>query len=81
MQGSQPDYSADDLRAVTVPVTVALAEQDEFIRPDHARYIAGTIPAAELVELPGVSHFAPLQDPARFNAAVLAFLERIGWRR
>lgn len=81
MQGSQPDYSANDLRAVTVPVTVALAEQDEFIRPEHARYIAETIPAAALVELPGVSHFAPLQDPARFNAAVLAFLERIGWRR
>jgi non-heme chloroperoxidase len=81
MQSSQPDYSADELRAVTVPVTVALAEHDEFIRPEHARSIAQTIPAAALVELPGVSHFAPLQRPALFTTAVLAFLGRIGWRR
>ncbi len=81
MQASQPDYSADDLRAVSVPVTVALAEKDEFIRPEHARYIAATIPGAALVELPGVSHFAPIQQPDLFNTAILAFLDRIGWRR
>lgn len=74
MQGSQPNYSTADLASVRVPVTVALAEHDEFIRPEHAHYIAGAIPGARLVMLPGVSHFAPVQRPAVFNAAVLDFL-------
>lgn len=75
MQASQPNYSPADLRAISVPVTVAWTAKDEFIRPDHARYIAETIPNARLVELQGVSHFAPVQRPAVFNAAVLKFLE------
>lgn len=74
MQGSQPNYSADDLRAIGVPVTVAQAERDEFIRAEHARYIAGTIPGARYVGLAGVSHFAPVQRPELFNGAVLEFL-------
>ncbi len=77
MQGSQPNYSQDDLRAIRVPVTIAWAAKDEFIRPEHARYIAEAIPGAQLLELPGVSHFAPVQRPAAFNAAVLDFLKRV----
>jgi len=77
MQRTQPNYSAADLAGISVPVTVAQAEFDEFIKPEHAAYIAGTIPRAELVELPGVSHFAPIQRPELFNAAVLAFLARV----
>lgn len=75
MQGSQPDYSADDLREIGVPVTVAQAERDEFIRAEHARYIAATIPGARYVEMAGVSHFAPVQRPALFNGVVLECLD------
>lgn len=74
MQRTQPNWSAADLAAVAVPVTIIQAEFDEFIKPEHARYLAATIPGAKLVELPGVSHFAPLQRPGVFNAAVLDFL-------
>ncbi|MHA6298029.1 alpha/beta fold hydrolase [Devosia sp. CAU 1758] len=77
MQGSQPNYKGSDLRTVSVPVTVAWAAKDEFIRPDHARFIAETIPGARLLELPGVSHFAPVQRPEVFNAAVLDFLRSL----
>jgi pimeloyl-ACP methyl ester carboxylesterase len=31
-------------------------------------------PGGRQAGYPGVSHFAPLQRPARFNAALLAFL-------
>jgi len=75
MQSTQPDYSRMDLAAISVPVTVAQAERDEFIRAEHARYIATTIPHARYVALPGVSHFAPVQRPQVFNAAVLEFLD------
>jgi pimeloyl-ACP methyl ester carboxylesterase len=37
--------------------------------------MAATIPGARLVILPKVSHFAMLQNPAEFNAAVLEFLQ------
>lgn len=74
MQSTLPNYSRDDLQGIRVPVTVAQAETDEFIRPEHARYIAASIPGARYVDLPGVSHFAPVQRPALFNGAVLEFL-------
>jgi pimeloyl-ACP methyl ester carboxylesterase len=38
--------------------------------------MAATIPHARLVIMPGVSHFAVLQDPKVFGAAVLEFLRR-----
>ncbi|MCI3135119.1 alpha/beta fold hydrolase [Phenylobacterium aquaticum] len=77
MQSTQPDYTPEDLARIQVPVTVLQAEHDEFIRSEHAAYLARTIPGAELVELPGVSHFAPLQRPALFNAALSGFLTRV----
>jgi pimeloyl-ACP methyl ester carboxylesterase len=77
MQRTQPNYSAADLAAIGVPVTVVQSEFDEFIKPEHAAYMAASIPGAKLVELDGVSHFAPLQRPDRFNAVVLAFLDRL----
>ena len=70
----QPNYSARDLATIEVPVAIVQSEHDEFIRPEHAAYLARTIPGATLTILPGVSHFAPLQRPARFNAAMLDFL-------
>lgn len=75
MQATQPNYSADQLAAIRVPVTVVHAEGDEFIRPEHAEYLARTIPGAQHVPLKGVTHFAPLQRPTLFNETVLAFLE------
>lgn len=75
MQGSQPNYSAQDLREISVPVTVLQSEGDEFIRPEHARYIAQAVANGSYRELPGVSHFAPVQHPALFNAALAEFLE------
>jgi pimeloyl-ACP methyl ester carboxylesterase len=74
MQKTQPNYSAHDLAAISVPVVIVQAEHDEFIKREHAEYLARSIPNAEFVNLHGVSHFAPLQRPAQFNSAMLAFL-------
>ena len=78
MQRTQPNYSAADLAAIEVPVTIVHAEHDEFIERSHADYLARTIPDASFVFLPGVSHFAPLQRPDEFNRAVLEFLGTTG---
>ena len=77
MQRTQPNYSAQDLAHIRVPVAIVQSEFDEFIKPEHAEYLARSIPNAEYVFLPGVSHFAPLQRPDQFNRAVLTFLDRI----
>lgn len=75
MQSTQPEYSAADLAEIGVPVTIAQAERDEFIRREHAEYLARTIPGAGFLLLSGVSHFAPVQRPDLFNEAVLEFLK------
>jgi pimeloyl-ACP methyl ester carboxylesterase len=77
MMKTEPNYRADDLARVRVPVAIVQSEHDEFIKPEHAAYLARTIPGAELILLPGVSHFAPLQRPAQFNRVMLDFLRRI----
>jgi len=71
---SEPNYSAEDVASISRPVAIVQGEFDEFIKPEHAAYLARTIPDARLVKLPGVSHFAPWQDPATFNNALLEFL-------
>lgn len=77
MQRTQPNYSTDDLAAISVPVAIVQGEHDEFITLDHAEYLARNIPGAELVILAGVSHFAPLQRPDQFNGVMHAFVDKV----
>ena len=63
MQRTEPRYSPSDLAEIEVPVAIVQGEHDEFIKREHAEYLARTIPGAELIFLQGVSHFAPLQRP------------------
>ena len=75
MWASQPNWSAADLARIRTPVMIADGEHDEAIRRDHTELMAKEVPGAKLLILPGVSHFAMLQNPAEFNAAVLGFLK------
>lgn len=74
MWATLPAYTAAQLASINVPVTVADGQYEECIKAEHNRYVAATIPGARLVFLPSVSHFAMLQNPRQFNAAVLTFL-------
>lgn len=78
MMKTEPNYSAAELGRIKVPVAIVHSEHDEFIKAEHADYLARSIPGAELIRLSGVSHFAPLQRPNYFNEAVQLFLVRIG---
>jgi pimeloyl-ACP methyl ester carboxylesterase len=60
-----------------VPVAIVQSEHDEFIKREHAEYLARTIPNGDLFILNGVSHFAPLQRPEQFNTAMLAFVGKV----
>lgn len=74
MWGSSPTWTAPQLATIRVPVTIVGAEHDEIVRREHTAELAIAIPGARLSMLPGVSHFAMLQDSARFNAELAAFL-------
>jgi pimeloyl-ACP methyl ester carboxylesterase len=75
MWATQPDYKPDQLAKIKSPVAIADGEHDEAIKPEHNVEMAKAIPGAKLVILPGLSHFAMLQDPKAFNQAVLEFLK------
>jgi pimeloyl-ACP methyl ester carboxylesterase len=77
MQQTQPNYSAHDLAKISPSVVIVQSEHEEFIKREHAEYLARSIPNAELVVLDGVSHFAPLQRPEQFNTAMLAFISKL----
>jgi len=77
MMKTEPNYTAEDLGRIAVPVAVVLGAHDEFIKPEHAAYLQRSLPNAELTTLPSVSHFAPLQRPEQFNRELLGFLDRI----
>ena len=79
MQRTEPQYSVRDLADIHVPVTIVQGEHDEFIKLEHAEYLARSIPGAEFILLPGVSHFAPLQRPEKFNNVMRAFLRKLSF--
>lgn len=75
MEGTLPNYTADQLGAIDgKKVAIAYADRDEAVNLDVPAKLHAAIPGSTLVELTGVSHFAPVQDPTQFTKAVTAFL-------
>jgi len=70
----KPNLSDDQLSHITVPTWIVDADHDEAIKREAPDHIAGLIPGSGELILPGVSHFAFIQDPIMFNEAVLHFL-------
>jgi pimeloyl-ACP methyl ester carboxylesterase len=75
MWDTEPNYAAAALHQIRTPTAIVDGDHDEAIKREHTEYLAREIPGAELIILPGVSHFAMLQAPAAFNAAMLGFLK------
>lgn len=76
MWASQPNWTDAQVAAIKVPTAVVLGDHDEAVLRPHTEKIAALIPGAKLVILPEVSHFAMLQDPAGYNAAIRAFIDQ-----
>jgi pimeloyl-ACP methyl ester carboxylesterase len=74
MWASEPHFTADQLRRITVPTWIVDADHDEAIQRENTEFMAARIPNAGLLLQPGVSHFSFLQDPEQFNNDVLHFL-------
>jgi pimeloyl-ACP methyl ester carboxylesterase len=75
MWATQPNWTADDLKKITVPTWIVDGDRDEAIKRENTEFMAANIPNAGLLILPNVSHFAFLQDPQQFTDAVLHFMD------
>jgi pimeloyl-ACP methyl ester carboxylesterase len=75
MWASQPNWTDAEVAAIKVPTVVAAGDHDQAILRSHTEKIAGLIPGAKLVILPGASHFAMLQAPEDYNKAVRALID------
>jgi pimeloyl-ACP methyl ester carboxylesterase len=74
MWASEPHFTDAELRGIRTPTWIVDADHDEAIKRENTDHMAALIPGAGELILPAVSHFAFLQDPALFNAALLRFL-------
>ncbi|HEX5494673.1 MAG TPA: alpha/beta hydrolase [Mycobacteriales bacterium] len=61
------------LRALRAPTLVLHGEADRVIRPAYGRYLAGAVPGARLVTVPGAGHMPFWESPERFNAELAGF--------
>jgi pimeloyl-ACP methyl ester carboxylesterase len=75
MWESQPNWSDEMLKKITVPTAIVLGDHDEAIKRDHTDHMAAVIPGSREIILKDVSHFAMLQDPAGYTQAVRGFLQ------
>jgi len=66
--------SRPSLPAISVPTLVLCGEADILTPPAIAAEMAGAIPDASLVIVPGAGHLAPLEQPEAVNRAMIDWL-------
>lgn len=76
MWTSEPNFTAEQLRGITVPTLILDGDNDEAISTEHTKELAGLIPRAELILIAGTGHFAPQEKRDEFNRIALEFLGR-----
>lgn len=62
--------------AVTVPALIMRGEQSRPWFGENAEILAGMMPGAETVTVPGVGHLGPLTHPAEIASAIADFVGR-----
>lgn len=75
MWAREPNWTDDQVKAITVPTAIVAGEYDEAILRPHTEKIASLIPGSTLVILPQASHFAMLQAPEEYTAAIRALID------
>jgi pimeloyl-ACP methyl ester carboxylesterase len=72
--GARPDM-VEPMRRVAVPTLLVVGAEDTITPPECLERAEQILPNARLLIVPRCGHMTPLEDPATFNAAVLAFLQ------
>jgi pimeloyl-ACP methyl ester carboxylesterase len=74
MWATQPNYTEDQLKAITTPFLILDGAEEEAIDLNQTKLMALLIPGAELNLMPGTGHFAMFEKPDEFNQIVLDYL-------
>jgi pimeloyl-ACP methyl ester carboxylesterase len=74
LYSAEPDIDTNELKKIKAPTVIACGEYEQFYTRSNFESLAGLIPGAKLVVMPGVSHGAPIQDPDGFHAEVIKLL-------
>lgn len=69
----RPDATSG-LLSIAVPTLVVVGAEDALTPVEKSQFLAGKIPGAKLEVIEGAGHLSNLESPARFNAALSAFL-------
>lgn len=77
MWATQPYFTEDQLRRISVPIWIVDGDHDEAVKRENTEYMAAQIPNAGLLLQPQVSHFSFIQDPSQFDSDVLHFLANV----
>lgn len=76
LEATLPQFKDADLAKIDgSKVTMVQAEHEEAVNNGVGQRISKAIPGSKFVMLNGVSHFAPLQDPAGFTSAIEAAIK------
>ncbi len=73
----QEDHTSE-LQAIEAPTLIVWGDQDGLIHRNQQDELASGIRGAELVVYKGVGHSPHWEEPERFAADLVAFLERVG---
>jgi 3-oxoadipate enol-lactonase len=76
VQASVAQDVAAPIEKLAAPTLIIASDEDALYPLEIARGMARRIPGARLVELPG-GHVSNLEQPERFNATVLEFLQTV----
>ena len=71
----RPD-STSLLSTISCPILVMVGDEDVATPPAEAQYMKDRIPGADLVVLPQAGHLSNLEQPHKFNQALLSFLQK-----
>jgi 3-oxoadipate enol-lactonase len=74
LEASVAQDRAAPVERIRAPTLVITGAEDRVYPPELARDMARRIPGARLVELEGCGHLSNLEQPERFNEALLQFL-------
>jgi pimeloyl-ACP methyl ester carboxylesterase len=72
----RPTPYEDMLKGLRLPVLVTHGREDQAVVAAMGEYTARTVPGAQLSMYEGVGHCPFWEEPARFNAELLAFVRR-----
>jgi pimeloyl-ACP methyl ester carboxylesterase len=74
MWATQPNYTEDQLKAITTPFLILDGQEEEAIDLNQTKLMALLIPGAELNLMPDTGHFAMFEQPEEFIGIVEAYL-------